>query len=431
MIHHKCENKSEPYCRKNRNQCKDHFPYESEPYTVHVPGGYPKYRRRCLYNIVKKNETYTDSNVVAYNAYLLLKYNTHMNVQISNTITNCKYLFKYVTKGPDHATVRLEQSDHNGKLEVNVPNINEIKHFIDMRYVGSSEAFWRIISFNMSTRYPAVERLPVHLENNQNVIYQEGQEQKATIEPPSTKLTKYFESITKNREKGINKKLLYGSYPNNYIWQKNDWVERKNRTDMVGRIYTVSPKKGDLFYMRLLLTKRADIGSYKELKTFNEIEYGTYKDCCDAMGFLQSDSQWKECLLEQSEVMLPYQLRDLFVIILTQNNPTNIIELWNLKINNDITFADKMAEDFQYERTNDSSLHPNEEDISKLIWTLHKDFIKLGYENGYKRFSLPKPKYIGIITIYILKKRCLFLSMPRRITALIYIYIYIYIILNI
>jgi hypothetical protein len=44
-----------------------------------------------------------------------------------------KYLFKYVTKGPDHATVRLEQT--------NCLDINEIKKYMDMRYVGSSEAF--------------------------------------------------------------------------------------------------------------------------------------------------------------------------------------------------------------------------------------------------------------------------------------------------
>jgi hypothetical protein len=135
MIHHKCENKNDPYCRINRsgNKCKDHFPYEPEPYTIHVPGGYPKYRRRCSYNYYKSNELFTDCNIVAYNPYLLLKFNTHMNVQISNTITNCKYLFKYVTKGPDHATVRLEQT--------NCLDINEIKKYIDMRYVGSSEAF--------------------------------------------------------------------------------------------------------------------------------------------------------------------------------------------------------------------------------------------------------------------------------------------------
>ena len=312
-----------------------------------------------------------------------------MNVQISNTITNCKYLFKYVTKGPDHATVSLEQT--------NCPNINEIKKYIDMRYVGSSEAFWRIISFDMSTRYPPVERLPVHLENQQDILYQEGHEKQAiTLKPPATKLTKYFESVLNNRNNGINNNILYGSYPNNYIWDKNEWIKRKNRSDMVGRIYTVSPKRGDLFYMRLLLTKRADIASFQELKTFANKEYNSYKECCDAMGYLQSDSQWKECLLESSNIMLPYQLRDLFVIILTQNHPTKITELWDMIIENDITFADKMADDFQYERTNDPSLRPNDEDISKLIWTLHKDFIKLGFEEGYKRFSLPNPKFLGI-----------------------------------
>ena len=46
--------------------------------------------------------------VVPYNPYLALKYEAHINVEVCSSTRACKYLFKYIHKGGDRASVRVE-----------------------------------------------------------------------------------------------------------------------------------------------------------------------------------------------------------------------------------------------------------------------------------------------------------------------------------
>ena len=41
--------------------------------------------------------------------------------------------------------------------------IDEVKHYLDGRYICASEASWRIFAFDIHSRWPSVERLPIHL----------------------------------------------------------------------------------------------------------------------------------------------------------------------------------------------------------------------------------------------------------------------------
>ena len=44
---------------------------------------------------------------------------------------------------------------------------DEIREFLDARYVGSVEACWQIFKFAMHKEWPNVVRLQVHLPNQQ------------------------------------------------------------------------------------------------------------------------------------------------------------------------------------------------------------------------------------------------------------------------
>ena len=59
---------------------------------------------------------------------------------IDQTVSN--YLYKYVYKGRDRATMVISA---NAKDEV---VHDEVKHFVDMRHVTPHEANWRINEFN-------------------------------------------------------------------------------------------------------------------------------------------------------------------------------------------------------------------------------------------------------------------------------------------
>ena len=72
-----------------------------------------------------------------------------------------------MTKGNDRALVRTE---------VEGQQRDEIQEFQDLRSVGSSEAVWHLMNFEMTDRYPSVMAMRVHLENQQQVVFDQDQE---------------------------------------------------------------------------------------------------------------------------------------------------------------------------------------------------------------------------------------------------------------
>jgi hypothetical protein len=68
----------------------------------------------------------------------LTKYNAHINVEICNNICVVKYLFKYVYKRHDRATVEISHQSNNA-IEGNVVEVDEIKKYFDCRYVSTLE----------------------------------------------------------------------------------------------------------------------------------------------------------------------------------------------------------------------------------------------------------------------------------------------------
>jgi hypothetical protein len=108
--------------------------------------------------------------VVSHNVYLSTKYDAHINVEVCNNIRAVKYLFKYVYKGHDHATVEISRQNDNA-TKGNVVETDEIKKYLDCHYVSTSEAAWRIFKFNMHEWFPTVERLKYHLPNQQMVLF--------------------------------------------------------------------------------------------------------------------------------------------------------------------------------------------------------------------------------------------------------------------
>jgi hypothetical protein len=82
--------------------------------------------------------------IVSYNLQLATKYHTHINMEICLSISAIKYLYKYVYKGLDRATVVVERWADTPSLENNVQavvangelqNRDEIKTYLEGCYV--------------------------------------------------------------------------------------------------------------------------------------------------------------------------------------------------------------------------------------------------------------------------------------------------------
>ncbi|KAL3646679.1 hypothetical protein CASFOL_009223 [Castilleja foliolosa] len=70
----------------------------------------------------------------------------------------------------------FDEGDYDGDAidrDAANPTINEVKNFVDGRYICPHEASWRILNFPIHERTPAVEVLAVHLEDMQNVTFKE------------------------------------------------------------------------------------------------------------------------------------------------------------------------------------------------------------------------------------------------------------------
>lgn len=132
--------------------------------------GFPRYQRRdngqCFrirHPLFPDQHMLVDNRwVVPYNPYLCKRYQAHINVEVCGTVHAIKYIHGYVYKGVDRTTVQVAN------------NNNEIGNYLSGRYIGPSEAVWQLFEYPMHEEDPPVQRLAVHLPNQQAVYFEEG-----------------------------------------------------------------------------------------------------------------------------------------------------------------------------------------------------------------------------------------------------------------
>ncbi|GBN64275.1 hypothetical protein AVEN_9260-1 [Araneus ventricosus] len=82
-------------------QCKKMFPKEFRTETTMNVSVYPLYRKYPSDTTFVRGREMDNRFVVPYNPYLLLKYNTYVNVEVCTSLRAVKYIYKYIYKGFD------------------------------------------------------------------------------------------------------------------------------------------------------------------------------------------------------------------------------------------------------------------------------------------------------------------------------------------
>ncbi|KAL6223330.1 hypothetical protein ACLB2K_006717 [Fragaria x ananassa] len=268
MIHGPCGvHKRTAPCMK-RGSCKRGYPKPFSDNTYQGNDSYPIYRRRDNHLDVQsdgnQNRPLDNSWVIPYNPWLLTKYDCHINVEICCSIKSVKYLYKYVYKGPDRVTLEVRSE----------ANQDEVRNYVDARWVCAPEALWRIFKFVMNRMYPSVERLQIHLPDGHNVYFNANDSVTEVVENESNTMTMLTEFFTKNNtlSKDV-PKYLYREFPENYRWDSTHktWEARETNRKVIGRIYTVSPLEGEKFYLRVLLNHVRGPKSFEDIRKVDGI----------------------------------------------------------------------------------------------------------------------------------------------------------------
>ncbi|KAH9555671.1 hypothetical protein CY35_08G127200 [Sphagnum magellanicum] len=217
-----------------------HETFQSE--TVMDVNGYPIYRHKDTGHTLLVHGIKLDNRWV---------YDAHINVEVCNNIRAVKYLFN------DNAT------------EGNVVEADEIKKYLDYRYVSASEVAWHIFKFDMHERFHEVAtRLAIS----------------------KTMLTEWFKTNQESEQWVWNRKLKRWTMP--------------KRGFAIGRMYYAHPTLGAT--------------SYEHLRTMDGTEHDTLKDACIAMA-LEEAGVWAS----------GRQLRDMFASMLMFCEVTNPKQLWD------------------------------------------------------------------------------------------------------
>ncbi|CAN1811763.1 ATP-dependent DNA helicase PIF1 [Linum perenne] len=214
-----------------RNHCSKFFPKPYVSETTFDENGYVTYRRRATnFSAVKSGVILDNAFVVPYNHDLVVKYQAHINVEVCHKGQLIKYLFKYITKGPDQRR--------------SVPSI------INRPDIGK------------------------------------------------TMLTEWF---TLNRVYPAARTYTYSNITHAFVWDKqcSQWTPRK-KGFVIGRIASVPPRSGDVFYLRMLLTKIPGALSFESLRTVHGVIYENYQQACQALGLLSTDDEWNDVMAEVS-----------------------------------------------------------------------------------------------------------------------------------
>ena len=308
-------------CSK-RGRCTWGFPKDIQETTTLNEHGRVLYRRRRD----------SDRWVVSYMPFLSRLLNCHVNVDICFTVNVFMYLYKYLFKGPDHTLFMIAIDEE----------VDEIRDYINARYLSASEAAWRIMEYTVTRKEPAVKTLAIHLPDLQIAqMYRQNSSESA-----ATTLLRYFA----RPYDGIFEQLTYIQYFEKYCLYKYDpqnteplrgfdflekyspafprfIVRKRMKGEVVARIQTVSPRTGDLYYLRVLLLHRP-ARSFSDLQNINGHHYSTFQEAATALGLFANQLEAELTLKEAVDSFSsPQQLRFLFCHLML-NIPMNTIGLF-------------------------------------------------------------------------------------------------------
>ncbi|GKB05982.1 putative DNA helicase, partial [Tanacetum coccineum] len=289
MMHGPCGDLYRSSACMSRDGCVKGYPKEYSSQTTITRDGWPRYRRSNNGRKAKigRLDIMLDNRfVVPHNLDLIVKYGCHINVEWCNQGTLVKYLFSYLNKGPDRATIVIEgqindnnamstattnttainttTTNNNSNTNINNTGTNnnnnnqrtpyrailqhqdEIEEYLSCRYISASEACWKLLGYEMHYRSIAVERLPFHEEGCNRIYFRDDDD---------------VDDVLKRETAGMS-----------------------------------NPSMGEKFFLRMLLNVIRGPRNFTKIRTVDNVVYPTYMATCKAWNLLGDDVEWIEAI---------------------------------------------------------------------------------------------------------------------------------------
>ena len=254
--------------------------------------------------------------VVTYSAYLSLRYKAHINVEVCGSVKAVKYIHKYIYKGVDRATVMLDSEQ------------DEIKRYLQSRYIGPTEAIWSQFEFSRHGEEPPVMHLTLHLPNEQPIYFTEREDPAILPQRMDSSLTTLIAYFKYNSERADGREYLYHEFPLHYVYTRKDgWKPRRQRMS-IGRMDAASPIMGERYYFPILLTVVRGATSFEHLRTVDRVVHQTFKVAGIALRLLEDDGEWVARFRDGQEFMTGRALHHLFAMALQHTTITNPLQIW-------------------------------------------------------------------------------------------------------
>ncbi|KAL3115858.1 hypothetical protein niasHT_007158 [Heterodera trifolii] len=283
-----------------------------------------------------------DSRVIPYNPYLLLKYGCHVNIEYVFGQKACKYIFKYLLKGFEKAYVQVAQrrggaSKRSGDDAEQVFDYDEIAATFKVRYMTAMEAFLRLNSYKIVGTSHQIYTLSVHDEEGQTIVIEEGHEEEGRWKvKDNTRLTAFFKLCGDDSDAS---QLTYDRVPYYYSWnyKARSWkkrgrplTENPDKAKMFVRVFTVSPRKHELFAIRMLLLHRPGPKNFEDLRTVDGVVFPTFAGAAQHLGLQVCDQLFVRSMQEAcSEMSNLKRLQHFFAMLIAHAHPSEPQKLFD------------------------------------------------------------------------------------------------------
>lgn len=125
--------------------------------------------------------------------------------------------------------------------------IDEVKEYLDCRYICEQDACWRIFGYDIHRHYPPIERMTVHLPDDTCIVYEGNMDITAIASEEFLRRTMLTQWFVANQNDLSARELTYCEFPSKWKWDASSrlWEVRRRDTGKIGRLYYVHPSAGE------------------------------------------------------------------------------------------------------------------------------------------------------------------------------------------